>query len=120
MLTPSLTPFMHLLRCVPLSFSWLPMAFLMALLLGFLLLFLHGSTLLLLGFISSFSILEYCHIDINDNLDQQFPPFSFMAIFFFSPLLTSVAKECTRTPPVELLPLSCDIFMNQLKVMLKK
>lgn len=55
-----------------------PMASLMALILGFFLLFLHGSTLLLLGFISSFSIQEYCHIDINNNVDQQssFPPSS--------------------------------------------
>ena len=30
-------------------------------------------------------------------------PLSLMAIFFFSPPLTSMEKECTRTPPVELL-----------------
>ena len=82
-----------------------PMASLMALILGFLLLFLHGSALLLLSFLSSFSILEYFHIDINDNLDQQSPP------------LTSMAKECSRTPPVELLPLSncfCSLWIVDL------
>ena len=62
--------------------------------------------------VSKFTLLisKYFHIDINDNLDQQSPPLSLMEIFFFSPPLTSMEKECAGTPPVELLPLSCDIL----------
>ena len=85
-----------------------PMTSLMALLLGFLLLFLHGSALLLLGLTSLFTHLEYCHIDINDNIGQQSPPLLLMAILFFSPPLTSMEKECSRTSPITLLL----FFMN--------
>ena len=70
---------------------------------GFFLLFLHSSTLLLLGLTSLFTHLQYCHIEINDNLGQQSPPLLLMAIFFFSPPLTSMAKECSGTPPIKLL-----------------
>ena len=67
------------------------------------------------GFVCSSWLLEYCHIDINDNLCQQSPLLLLMAIFFFSPPLTSMAKECIQTPSIELLPLSSNIFMNELE-----
>jgi len=53
-------------------------------------------------------LLEYFHIDINDNAGQQSPPLLLMEIFFFYPPLTSMAKECSGTTPIKQLL----FFMN--------